>query len=100
MLVIKNFVPHDTNQIGDEKKFLIGITCCRFCSICWLGLKKNVIIVEMLVTASLDVNWIMENFEVECNFDSGRHSTAKVLSYSLLHLLFEEKLEMIFRGSC
>lgn len=54
----------------------------------------------MLVTASLDVNWIMENFEVECNFDSGRHSTAKVLSYSLLHLLFEEKLEMIFRGSC
>lgn len=21
MLVIKSFVPHDTNQIGDEKKF-------------------------------------------------------------------------------
>lgn len=81
MLVIKNLFPHDTNQIGDEKKFLIGITCCPFCSICWLGLKKHVIVVEMLVTASLDVNWIVENFEVECNFRSGRQSTAEVLIF-------------------
>lgn len=81
MLVIKNFVPHDTNQIGDEKKnsdwnyllpFLLNL-------LAWI--KKHVIVVEMLVTASLDVNWIVENLEVECNFKSGRQSTSKVLIF-------------------